>query len=375
MKENILKKGYGLIRDAFTHLKVSDIVLFESINDFDGSSLEIYNYLKNNGYDKKYTLVWSVKNPESLNNTNYTSIGYLKKSLKNLYYENKAKYVFYEDLPPIARFKKEQTVVYLTHGCPFLKNCKDNINIRNKCDYSLCTGDDVKDFLSEQFCVDKSIFFVCSLPRNDVLFREHSELIKITDKKYDNVILWLPTFRKIGDRIDSSKSYYLDIPTIENEKQLKELNNIAKNYNTLIIIKFHPRSEISSTFNTYSNIILLSDKDKKALGVETYSLLTQTDALISDYSSIAFDYLLLDRPIGFVTEDMNDYNLGFAFDDVLNYMPGEKINSFDDLAKFIKNISQGKDDYKQERERVCSWANKYKDSNNAKRVVEKFIEK
>ncbi len=375
MKESILKKGYGLIRDTFKHLKVSDIILFESINDFDGSSLEIYNYLIENGYDKKYKLVWSVKNPESLNNNHYNSIGYLEKSFRNLFYENKAKFVFYEDLPPVARFKKEQTVVYLTHGCPFLKNCKGNININGKCDFSLCTNDDVEDFLSNQLCVDKSIFFVCGLPRNDVLFKEHNELTKITDKEFKNVILWLPTFRKIGDRIDSKKSYYLDIPTIENEEQLTELNALAKEHSTLIIIKFHPRAEINSAEKEYSNIILLSDKEKKALSVETYPLLTQTDALISDYSSIAFDYLLLNKPIGYVTEDMNDYSLGFAFDNVLNYMPGEKINSFDNLGKFIENISSGKDDYKEERNKVCTWANKYQDSYNAKRVVERFIEK
>ena len=74
MKTDILKKGYGIVRDLASHLKVSNIILFESINDFDGSSLEVYNYLKDNGYDKKYKLIWSVKNPESLNNKNYNSI-------------------------------------------------------------------------------------------------------------------------------------------------------------------------------------------------------------------------------------------------------------------------------------------------------------
>ena len=376
MKTDILKKGYGTIRDLASHLKTSNIILFESINDFDGSSLEVYNYLKNNGYDKKYRLIWSVKNPESLNNDNYNSIGYLAKSFKNIYYENKAKYVFFEDILPVARRKPEQTVVYLSHACPVLKNCRGKIIVGDKCDYAICTNDAVEDFISYQFTVEKEKLFICGLPRNDVLFRKHNELEKISNEKFDKVIFWLPTFRKIADRIDSEKNYYLDIPTIENKQQLNKLNSFAKELNTLIIIKFHPRAQISTDdIENYSNIIILTDKDKKALGVETYPLLTQTDALISDYSSIAFDYLLLDKPIGFITEDMKDYNIGFAFDDVENYMPGSKINSFDDLCTFISNVATNKDDYKSERKRVLDWANKYRDSENAKRVVERFIEK
>ena len=376
MISKLLKKGYGLVRDVFARLKVSNIILFESINDFDGSSLEIYNYLVKKGYDKKYKLVWSVKNKESLKNKSFSSVAYLAKSIKNLYFENKAKYVFFEDMSPVARRKKEQTVIYLTHGCPTIKDARGKISAGEHCDYALCTNDIITDFMSEQISVEKEKFFICGLPRNDVLFKDFDELSKINDKQFKKVILWLPTFRKLGDRTDSTKEYFLNIPTLENEEQLKALNALAKKLNTLIIIKFHPRIEFgdNETYG-YSNIVILSDKEKKALGIETYALLTQTDALISDYSSIAFDWLLLDRPIGFVTEDMKDYSAGFAFENVEDYMPGEKINSFDALCKFIENISNEIDEFKSERERVCSWANKYRDSDNAKRVVERFIEK
>ena len=372
---NILKKGYGVVRDLASHLKVSNIILFESINDFDGSSLEVYNFLRKNGYDKKYKLIWSVKNPESRKNKNYNSIAYLAKSFKNLYYENKARYVFFEDLPPVARRKTEQTVIYLSHGSPFLKNCKGNIVLQDKCDYSICTNDDTKDFISYQLTIDKDKLFVCGLPRNDVLFKKHNELSKLTQTHFEKVILWLPTFRKLEGRIDSQKEYFLDIPAINSADDLCKLNEFAKIHKTLLIIKFHPRAAVDKIPKHYSNIIILSDKEKKALGVETYPLLTQIDALISDYSSIAFDYLLLDRPIGFVTEDMKDYTLGFALPDIENYMPGEKINSFDDLCSFIKDVASDKDEYSAERKRVCDWANKYRDSNNAKRVAERFIEK
>ena len=376
MKTDILNKGYAAVRNLASHLKTSNIILFESINDFDGSSLQIYNYLKENGYDKKYKLVWSVKNPENLGNDKYDSIGYLKKSFRNLCFENKAKYVFFEDLPPVARLKKDQTVVYLTHGCPTIKDTSGKISAGNHCSFSICTNDIITDYMSKQINVEKEKFFICGLPRNDVLFKQGNELEKITKKQFEKVVLWLPTFRKINGRTDSTKEYYLNIPTIENAEQLKALNDFAKKLNVLIIIKFHPRVEYQGdeAFD-YSNVIIMSDKEIKKLKVDSYALLTQIDALISDYSSIAFDWLLLGRPIGYVTEDMKDYTAGFALENVLDYMPGEKINSFDELCEFIENISRGVDEFKSERERVCAWANKYRDSNNAKRVVERFIEK
>ena len=120
--------------------------------------------------------------------------------------------------------------------------------------------------------------------------------------------------------------------------------------------------------------MILSDKDKKSLGVETYPLLTQTDALISDCSSITVDYMLLNEPIAYITDDMKEYKIGFALPNIESYMPGPKINAFEKLCEFVENIANGKDEYSDRRKAVSSWANKYNDGKNAERVVKKFIE-
>ncbi len=81
-----------------------------------------------------------------------------------------------------------------------------------------------------------------------------------------------------------------------------------------------------------------------------YELIGISDGLLSDYSSVAVDYLLLDRPLGYVLADYNIYRekRGFVFEDPLEYMPGEKIYNACDLKKFMKHLSDGTDSYRAE---------------------------
>ena len=55
-------------------------------------------------------------------------------------------------------------------------------------------------------------------------------------------------------------------------------------------------------------------------------MLGSSDALITDYSSVYFDYLLLDKPIGFTVDDMELYikDRGFIFNNPEEYMPGKR---------------------------------------------------
>lgn len=106
-----------------------------------------------------------------------------------------------------------------------------------------------------------------------------------------------------------------------------------------------------------------------------YTLLRNADGLITDYSSVYFDYMLLNRPIGFAVEDMEKYKnkRGFIFDNPKEYMPGPEIRNLSDIEEFIENIVSGNDLYKEARESVNDKINYYKDGNCCKRVAETFI--
>ena len=111
--------------------------------------------------------------------------------------------------------------------------------------------------------------------------------------------------------------------------------------------------------------------------INSYQFVGNCDALITDYSSIYFDYLLCDKPIGAVWEDIEEYRIKPGFcTDIDYYMQGaNKIYNLEDLSKFIQDLSKNIDNLKEERNKICKEVNYSKDGNNTKRVVDFIIDK
>ena len=382
MIKKTLKFLYGILRKLALLIPVGNTILFEASYDYGGNAGAVYRYLKENGYAKKYKLVWTTDNYHSFVKDGYCYvIPYLGHGIKNLYYENRAKYIFYDNRPPIAKLKKNVHSVYLTHGCPPLKNCREKINAGRMSTEALCPSRNLVELVSEQYNIDKERLFLSGLPRNDIFFSEPKtkEIKKLTSRQYKKTIIWMPTFRKFKskekdiDRNDSEKEYFLGLPTIENKCQLDNLNTTLKELNFLLIIKFH-FGALTENFSDlkYSNIILADQEAIHSHNIELYSLLNETDALISDYSSVTFDYLIKNKPIGYIIDDINEYKLGFAFDKVTDYMAGELIHSYNELKEFIENLTND-DKYTQKRKQILDFVNEFQNEDNAKRITEMFI--
>ena len=96
-----------------------------------------------------------------------------------------------------------------------------------------------------------------------------------------------------------------------------------------------------------------------------------SDALITDYSSVFYDYLLLDRPIAFTINDLNEYadTRGFVFENPLQFMPGEKISTKHEFIRFLENVYQGDDRYQSKRKEINDFCNYYTDGNNCERIL------
>lgn len=67
------------------------------------------------------------------------------------------------------------------------------------------------------------------------------------------------------------------------------------------------------------------------------------------------DYLLLDKPTGFTLDDFEEYRAkrGFIYENVLDYMPGNHIYTFDQLAQFLQELSAGIDTHSADRAAMC----------------------
>jgi CDP-glycerol glycerophosphotransferase (TagB/SpsB family) len=92
----------------------------------------------------------------------------------------------------------------------------------------------------------------------------------------------------------------------------------------------------------------------KKENVNLYELMAHTDALLSDYSSAAVDYLLLDKPMGFILTDFDEYEKArsWCYDNVKDYMPGHHIYTAEDLREFLADTAAGRDAYAEARAKV-----------------------
>lgn len=369
----IIKKLFYFIIGLFP--KNNKKIVLESHPDFSDSSKVLYDYLQKNG-KRKYKFIWLVDNPQKykqlkLNNTKFININ-KPISLKYLYHVITSKYLMFCNREIRWIDLKKQIVISLTHGIP-IKSCKGKFPKETTFNYLLATSEKEKTIIANEYCSPIEKCFVANLPRNDLLFEENHK-VKTFLKDYQKVIVWLPTYRKHKnvDIIDSSKNN--TIPLLS-EKDLINLNKKLSQNKDILILKFHPAEDLSKfKSKEYSNIIIMSQEDLNKLNIHLYSLLAHTDALLTDYSSVSLDYILKDKPIGYVLDDINEYknNRGFCIDDIEEVIAGQKIYTPRDLFNFIDDVSNGIDKYQTKRTKVKNYYHKYQKNNICKIIAEKF---
>ena len=129
----------------------------------------------------------------------------------------------------------------------------------------------------------------------------------------DKVILWAPTFRQMSKvkTSDRSRSFLDDVP----EELLKVIDQYAKLKKIVVVVKLHPSDVLN--YRTipweYSNLYLAKSREWQEFGFQLYDFVAHVDALISDVSSIAIDYLITARPIGIVGYNCATYDRGLMF--------------------------------------------------------------
>ena len=95
------------------------------------------------------------------------------------------------------------------------------------------------------------------------------------------------------------------------ELDISKVDALLNKYDIKLILKPHPQEEelIINYFKNYSmkNMLILKSKHLNKFQIDFYELLNSGDILITDYSSIFYDFLLLNKPIFFVPVDIEKY--------------------------------------------------------------------
>ena len=356
--------------------ELKNVIMIESHNDFDCNGGAFYNFLIKNGYNRKYKIVWIIRKKRNKSlPQNVTTVPLYGPSIRKAYYVCTSKFFTY-DCENVTKQRDDQIMVYCGHGTGGLKNVKGKMFIPSECDYLLVQSDRYAPIQANQWSIsypDKRMVAI-GYPAQDIFFNNEPavEINKITTKQYSKMILWMPTFRKGGgyQRNDSTKEQKLGIPLIETLKQFNELNEYLKKKNTLLIIKIHPKQDLSDLeIEDKSNIKVLTGETVKRLNVDNYALMKCADALISDYSGAAYEYLQLNRPIGYVLDDLNEYISGFVVEDVHQLIAGHEIYDFKQFERFIEDVVNDNDIYKEKRMEVRNYIYKYHDGHSSDRLA------
>ena len=350
----------------------SNKVLFDSLPDYSDNSRALSDYLLSRE-DHKYEVYWAVH--ELPKNADKRIRFVLKRySLKYIYHTITAKYIFATHNSNIWANPHRQLSVCLWHGSP-LKNIgilqsSNNIGELRQFRYLVSSSKYYIDVFKRCFDCDLKII-VEGFPRNDLLFKNNhsSSLLGINMGDDEKLICYLPTFRKgevSGNTFDSG------IIKLSDENECSKWNQYFKENKIHLLVKPHPADINAPAELRLSNLTVISNELLLKLDMQLNAILSYTDALITDYSSVFCDYLLLNRPIGFLISDLVEYEKGrgFIFDNIGNYLPGKKLMNEDDFMSFCEEIAQGIDNYEDERKKLSYIYNDYIDGDNCKRIVD-----
>lgn len=293
----------------------------------------------------------------------------IKELLRYCYYYATSGYLFYEN-EALKKICHKQTLIYLNHGTIPLKKVSDVLKQTEELNYAVCPSEECTDIYTEQYGIPQSKLIYMMPARVNYLFQNNASIP--WKKSGEKLILWLPTFRQLADSIRKDSLTENPLELIQTDQEWMILNDLLNNTEQRLVIKKHPRDKMDILpLSNCTHINVITDSDLDANGLLLNQVLARTDALLTDYSGIAFEFMLLNRPIGYVVSDMQEYIRGFAVENPLDYMPGTKIYNLNELFMYIRDVAKSNDRYKKERDELVKKL--FQDrayENGAKKLIE-----
>ena len=305
-------------------------------------------------------------------------ITYFLHMMKATYYMATSEYFliddFYFPVYTVKKLRNKTEVVQVWHACGAFKkfgfsildknfgadnNYVKYIPIHTNYSHVLVSSKEVSKYYAEAFNMSEDNIDPIGIPRTDIFFNDDmkKEATKRVYSKYPelkgkNIVLYAPTFRG-NSQSDAKMDIAFDV-----EKVVETLPN-----DFVLALKMHPFVKDSIKI---SNDRIVDLSDYPAIN----DILIMTDLLITDYSSIVFEYSLLERPMIFYADDLDSYeherDFYYPYE---SFVPGPIVRTTDELIEVLNNSEC---DY----EKIKSFKNKffdYTDGLASKRFVDKII--
>ncbi len=382
-QNRILYPIMEFIKNLFYFIKRKNIILLESNPDFSDNAKKIFDCLIQNKVNEKYKIVWFVQNADNFKNLKIKNVRFqtffgIPKKFRSKYTNYCYKYakIILDGNKYIKKSNKNQIRIHLNHGSPFKNALQYNIGIGDV-DYIIVQSAFFRSTEAKIRGTTEKKILPYGFPRNDELYKKEKIKFDIMDKVKGKKILWLPTYRNHADFITNNQTLKFGLACIKSKKELNLLNQCLIKSNTTIFIKFHPKEDVSVIEKcNLTNIIILKDEDLIKKQVSLYQLFNKVDALITDYSSVYFDFCLTKKNIGLAISDIDEYiklqgNFQYNYKDVIK---GNYMYNINDLIEFVKDVAANRDRTYKERMKLVKKYDDYRDGKSTERIYE-FIKK
>jgi len=367
------------------------VIIFTSFSgkNYSDSPKAIYEELVKNEEYNDFTFVWGFKEPKNYKwleqNRNTVIVQFMSKEYQK--YLAKAKYwIFNFRVFDYIYPKKEQVFIECWHGTPLKRLGYDIQNTTNamnsqkeiKKRYSI-DAKKIKYFISpSRFASEKfisawnlkkvkkeNIIIEEGYPRNDFLYKYNEDDIKRIKEKLGimndtrKVIFYAPTWRDNQHTSNVGYTYKTEVDFDKLQHQLSD--------KYIILFRAHYLVANSFKFDKYDNFIY----DVSSID-DINELYVISDMLITDYSSVFFDYANLKRPMIFYMYDLESYRddiRGFYFD--ISKLPGKIVKTENELIEEILNTLSNDFNYDDNYRKFNEKYNYLKNSNATERIIKK----
>ncbi len=324
-----------------------------------------YMYLYASQHKKKLGIrpIWISHNKEIirfLNRKNYEA--YYYHSLKGIWFALRGKVYLFDNYSKDINFWQSGGAIKINlwHGIPLKKIQADNIfdkvrHPKNSLErwksfprrlsdekathYVLTTSRFLIPIFSSAFCTRKIL--TSGYPRNDRLVEEKIENILTDAESYNKAKIEAFLLEKnVNKEAAKNKKMIYYMPTFRDSEtkffqimDLGKFQQFLKRNNLLFCVKLHPKSKLEVEFKRIEGgNIQVIDRDS-----DPYVFLEVADVLVTDYSSIYFDFLLADKPIVFFDYDLEEYlqDSREMYFDYQGFTPGEKAATEKELEKAL----------------------------------------
>ncbi len=392
------KKKKGILGNRIQWYRVLEHVLFRRLplrrdwiilesffgRSYSDSPRYLYEYLQRT-YGSQYRYIWVLNgHSEELDKSGKHTVCRLE-SLRYVYYMSRCGYRIFNVRQPSWN-KKRPGVVFLEtwHGTPLKKLGFDMEDVfsadpefktvfykqAKEWDYLVSANAFSTEVFARAFGYDRERILEYGYPRNDILYREDKESIAAGVKRElgipegKRVILYAPTWR--DDQVISTGQYGFELAL--------DLGRLREEFgkDTVVLLRTHYYVARQINLEAYQGFVYNGSSYE-----DVSRLYLASDVLITDYSSVFFDYANLRRPILFFAYDYKSYadELRGLYIDMEDELPGPVLATNEEVVETLQHLEEIAEKYRCRYERFYNRFCSVDDGTASGRIIEKVFRK